>query len=234
MWATYSTASVRAWRQRAGNVACWMAGMAVSCRAADLSAATAPHTQLPSPLCPCLSPPPAWAAADIQERLQREGLRGRTVTLRLMKRRAVRLPCRPCCCRLASAALPSSPAALTLPCLPPRCWACTRLQGAPEPRKFMGHGVCDNLSRSGAPPALSSPPAACPLLLRPCLPLACSTGRLPAGHLSRSAPAAQPPAPPQPRWRTSRPAARRLRERPRRCCARWRCRPRWSAASASR
>ncbi|PSC71461.1 DNA repair REV1 [Micractinium conductrix] len=47
-------------------------------------------------------------AAEVQERLRRAGVRGRTITLKLMKRKA----------------------------------------GVGEPLKFMGHGICDNLSRS--------------------------------------------------------------------------------------
>ena len=105
------------------------------------------------------------AAADVQQRLQQAGVRGKTITLKIMQRRPVRAlprpvdvlrpdpPCRSAAAAAAFALLPVFPSAAGPHPLPPQHathTSTTHAQGAPEPAKFLGHGICDNHARSGA------------------------------------------------------------------------------------
>jgi hypothetical protein len=86
------------------------------------------------------------AGEEVHSRLRQAGAKGRTLTLKIMRKKQVRLP-------------PQLPAHAYLQCNPPPLvWPMQAalallpgpaVQGAVEPRKFMGHGECDNLSRSG-------------------------------------------------------------------------------------
>ena len=103
--------------------------------------------------------PACPAATDLQQRMQQAGVKGRSVTLKIMRRKEVR--------SAASAVASAATCSLLLSMWPPRAWwlnlsnAALLLQGAPEPIKFLGHGHCDNLSRSGTAGTAGAAGAAC-------------------------------------------------------------------------
>lgn len=86
---------------------------------------------------------------EVSQRLKKASARGRTITLKLKRRSEVRSLClqfraTPLC----HGTMHEIPAPKEAQALKRALFCLCFLQGAGEPLKFLGHGVCDNLSKS--------------------------------------------------------------------------------------